>query len=247
MLASKSLQHHRCASHLIMRQTRGEAMFKRVMLGLFAMIVVTILGTAEHAQAGCGYWTLIGGSFTCLLYTPGSLIVDAQTTCDPDVGPCDVTGPLKLAESIYGNVEAVPGWNGKPCEVNATCGIAGTLKCDGVTVTPDPITLTPSMVNLPLTGNGDGNCNGNPPQCDIIIEIDVKKCAGAAANCCPNCCPAKSQSASFTPSDFDSLAAFSRPNGQSGAQALTIKDENCTPSAEGGSCGARGRNYPARY
>jgi hypothetical protein len=231
-------------------------MFKRAMIGLFAISVVAMLWTEANAQ-GCPfeftYCFDAGGSLICGCYNEGSLIAIGRITC-PTSDPGCIKAPVTLNAEFFGTVEdpAIPSG---PCEptFNKECAMTGTLDCNGVST---PTTLFPSddpnnhpNVTFPLTATAHKSCNSG--SCTLTAVVDLGNCAGNAANCCHNCCPSGTPHMTFTPSSFNANETYSQPPGaKSGPSEVTVKSADCSLDPETGrstcdnsctfSCGGEG-------
>lgn len=182
-------------------------MFKRVMIGLFAISVVTMLWTEAHAQVNCpfgwAYCFRVGGSDVCGCYNQGSIIAVGSIAC-PTNDPQCIQAPVNFAVKLFGNV---PTRDASSCDFNPDCGMKGTLYCDDDEGTPTILfpphakplsrpTDNVAHVAFPLTGQANMDCTSGA--CMTRFEIDVNECSDNAANCCRDCCSFRKKRISFS-------------------------------------------------
>jgi hypothetical protein len=254
----KSLEHCRCQSHSIVRK-KENVVFKRVIVGLFAISMVAMLwieASAQNCPFDFAYCFPIGGSEICGCYGEGSLIAAGSITCND--GPECIKSSVKFDVQVFGTVPdpAIPPSGSGPCSgtpfgappYNKECAMIGRLDCgNGPTETTlypfdDPV-HTPN-VTFPLTGKANLNCTSG--SCITTIEIDVGKCDGNAANCCPNCCPrGTSQSQiTFTPTSFNVSETYSQNSGaKTGPSQVNVASGDCSLVGGSSSCTFNGCTF----
>jgi hypothetical protein len=116
--------------------------FKRAIIGLFAISVVVMLWTEANAQDcpfNFTYCFNIGGSTICGCYNEGSLDVLGRVTCEDSSNGC-IQGPVKLNAAVTGNV---PTKSSPTCDFNSNCCLSGTLHCGANDVTGTLTILCP--------------------------------------------------------------------------------------------------------
>jgi hypothetical protein len=216
-------------------------MFKRVTIGLFAISVVAMLWTEANADCPFDftYCYNAGGSEVCGCYNAGSINAIGNITCPKNNPRC---GPFRFDVKLFGNV---PTNLASSCNAdsnfNPKCGMSGHLRCDDANTltilsppnaTPvNPDNLPVAHVTFPLTGKADINCHEPNKPYSATIKIDVNKCNGNTANCCPDCCPPSTKIMTFTPDTpkaFDARATYSQNRGaKTRLQTVIVDSADC--------------------
>jgi len=212
-------------------------MFKRAMIGLFAISVVAMLWTEANADCPLEftYCVDVGGSSFCACYNEGSIEASGFITCDPNLGTC-LPGPFKFKVEIFGNE---PTLTSGPCGSNPKCNMGPvTVTCND---TPHVTTLEAGKdVKFPLLGTANckmGTCEtvNGPVDCKICeTDINLKNCQGQSdvPNCCfgPNCCPpgTKIDLKPDSPGAFNATATYSQPPPKAGPTSIQISSNDCS-------------------
>ena len=214
-------------------------MFKRVMIGLFAISVVAMLWTEAKAQCPFDftYCFDVGGSTICGCYNEGSIKASGFITCDPNLGTC-LQGPFKYQVEIFGNE---PTLNSGACGSNPQCDMKDvTITCNGGP--PHVTTLEAGIdVNFPLLGTANckkGTCDigSGPVDCQICeTDINLKNCQGQSnvPNCCfgPHCICSPGQKIDLKPDSpgaFNVTATYSQPPPKAGPTSIQISSDDCS-------------------
>ena len=112
MATRKSLEDCRCKPYAITRK-KEDVMFKRVMIGLFAISVVAMLWTEANAQTeaiaidcpfGWAYCFDLGGSSLCGCFNEGSIIAVAHIACRTKNDDQCIKIPVDIVVDLFGNV-----------------------------------------------------------------------------------------------------------------------------------------------
>jgi hypothetical protein len=155
-------------------------MFKRVMIGLFAMSVVAMWWT--EATAGC---RIIGGTRVCASYIPGSiaLIFETEVISPPNPNRPIITEDWETKFEVWGRENC-----DDPKSLDPNCDLKGTLICrkGGSKKSTQHTIRAPEQILLPLRTIEDIDCiliqDGECLTTRTTIEVHVP-CLGCDQKC----------------------------------------------------------------